>query len=121
MFRLVDQGQRKARKPHNCWACNKSIDKGTRYNYEVYSCDEIYELKLHTDCVALMYVYGCHFQDYDNGGCYPIHEWAELQPDGVLDFVGWQDSQDVPDKLEDEWRVIMGLPIMKFAQELEMR
>lgn len=110
MLRLITYGQRKARRTHNCWCCNKSINKGTLYAYDVYYYDEIYELKLHIACRKLMGVYGHHFPDYDHDVTYPIYEWGELQSDNTIDWVAWDGGKAIPRKLEAEWRVVMGLP-----------
>lgn len=110
MFNHVTDGYRKARKPHTCWACNGIIKKGDRYEYEVNSDDHIYELKFHYDCLELMAVYGDHFPNYDNGGNYPIHEWAEVTKDGSLDWVAYDGKYPMSGKIEIDYRAIMQLP-----------
>lgn len=43
--------QRKARKDHICFVCNKTIEKGQIYNLESGRCDgEFYNIKRHLGC-----------------------------------------------------------------------
>ena len=55
--------QRKARKPHTCDICGKSIPKGAEYIYITYVCDgSIYEEHRHIHCDAMI---DAAFTEYD--------------------------------------------------------
>lgn len=46
MCTLLDEKTRRARKPHECYACGATINPGEEYYWEKYvNCDGLYELK----------------------------------------------------------------------------
>ncbi len=47
------QGNRKARKPHQCFHCCRDIGIGETYGYQTNKYDYVYTLSWHLDCDAL--------------------------------------------------------------------
>jgi hypothetical protein len=51
MIRVLENATRKARKPHKCWHCYRTIEAGARYGLQTNVCDgEVYTLRWHVDC-----------------------------------------------------------------------
>jgi len=77
----LTRGQRKVRKPHQCFHCYKMIAPGETANFQTNKGDYVYTLYTHPDCDALWDAYfkdsGLSPWDYDDGYP-PLHdEWIE--------------------------------------------
>lgn len=70
MVQLLDQGEAKARKPHQCYDCYRPISPGQTYSFcKCVDMGRAYTVRSHTDCraAALDYIADGYQPDYDDG------------------------------------------------------
>ena len=97
MCTLLDEKTRRARKPHECYACGAVINPGEEYFWEKYvNCDGLYELK---SCLAC----DMAFPEVWNY----VGEWRCISDEGITfeDYREWAtdpDDDDTPAK--QAWR-----------------
>ncbi len=79
MVQMLNQGIRKARKPHQCFHCYRDIVPGETYGFQTNKYDHVYTIAWHLDCEELAAKYrdltGHH---YDDEGWQGLRaEWCE--------------------------------------------
>ena len=69
MVEEIASGERRARKPHRCFDCYRTIPKGAMHHYFTVKYDGVYTLHSHSDChaAALEYTSDWYAFDYDDG------------------------------------------------------
>ena len=70
MIETLASGERRARKPHQCFDCYRTIQTGERHHFFTGLCDgSAYTLRSHTDChaAAMDYIADGYPPDYDDG------------------------------------------------------
>lgn len=79
---LISFGNRRARKPHQCFHCYRTIAKGEYYKYSTCVYDSIYTLKMHIDCdeFAAKYMKDTNYSDFYDEGYPPV---ADLFSDAL--------------------------------------
>lgn len=107
----INEGERKARKEHQCWCCGKSIIKGDIYFYQ-FNKDggDVWECKSHNRCQNLVNKYCDNFGDAD-WGVDPFGEWffwSEKKADYECQGLDLNDEQIL--ELKIEWMLIMQSP-----------
>lgn len=80
MVATIMNGQRKARKHHQCWHCYRSISPGTVYGMQTNVYDgRVYTLKWHIDCdECSMECHRLSEHYYDDEGLPPLRDqWID--------------------------------------------
>lgn len=103
----ISEGERKARKVHQCWCCGKDIVKGETYYYQ-FNKDggDAWECKSHIRCQNLINKHYDNFGDYES--VEPLYEWFywnEDKADYVCQGIDLNDEQIL--ELKIEWVQIM--------------
>ena len=81
MITVLSEGTRKARKPHQCYHCYRTIPVGETYRFQTCKYDDVYTLCWHKDCAEAAEAYRrdqrLSVWDYDYG--YPPlrDEWID--------------------------------------------
>ena len=81
MITVLNEGTRKARKPHQCYDCYRTIPVGETYRFQTCKYDDVYTVCWHEDCRAAWDAYERDADlspwDYDEG--YPPlrDEWID--------------------------------------------
>ena len=79
MVQMLNQGIRKARKPHQCFHCYRNIVPGETYGFQTNKYDHVYTIAWHLDCEELAAKYrrlAAH--DYDDEGWPGLRdEWCD--------------------------------------------
>lgn len=76
-------GERRARKPHQCFDCYRTIPKGEVYDFQTCKYDHVYTIRQHKDCRAASEFYrsanDIFSWDFDAEGIPPL---ADMISDG---------------------------------------
>lgn len=68
---VLNEGRRKARKPHQCFDCYRTIPVGEVHAFQTCKYDHVYTIRQHTDCFEASEHYrttaGISPWDYDEG------------------------------------------------------
>ncbi len=79
MTTVLNEGTRKARKPHQCFHCYRSIEPGHTYGFQTNKYDYVYTLAWHMDCEEL--ASKCRDlmdEDWLEEGCPPLRDmWVD--------------------------------------------
>ncbi|WP_300440242.1 hypothetical protein [uncultured Mameliella sp.] len=69
MIEVLAQGERRARKPHQCFDCYRKIGVGELHGYGTYKYDDVYTLRYHLDCKKAAWAFFdfSGFEPFDEG------------------------------------------------------
>ena len=79
MVQILAEGTRRARKPHQCFHCQRHIQRGETYGFQTNKYDHVYTIAWHLDCEELAAKYrALSAHDYNEEGWPGLRdEWCD--------------------------------------------